>query len=224
MPRIKKPLAFIFDMDGTLTDSMKVHAGAWLDLFADNGVKMNLLDYYMKTAGMPARETVRFFIKEPLTNDEVGSLVAQKDFLYRVRYRKKIKPLGGLMDFLRAARKLKIPMAVATGGSPKDIAFILGGLKIKSYFDAVIGAADVTKGKPHPEPFLKAAAKLNMQPRHCIVFEDAMPGLEAASRAGMQAVALTTSHRAAEFRALKNQPIRIAKDFSSLHPKDFFER
>ena len=79
------------------------------------------------------------------------------------------------------------------------MAFILDGLKLRASFDAVVDGGDVKKGKPDPETFLLLAERLKVRPRDCMVFEDSLLGTEAARRAGMKVVALTTSHRAAEF-------------------------
>ena len=102
------------------------------------------------------------------------------------------------------ARDAGVKLAVATSAPPANIVFTLDELDLRRHFDAVVGAADVARGKPHPDVFLKAAEKLGVAPQDCIVFEDAPMGVEAARRAGMKAVVITTTLPAAAFREFDN--------------------
>lgn len=214
---VRKYEAFIFDMDGVLIDNMRVHTQAWLELFGDLGAKMDAQEFLSKTSGMKAADVLKHFLGTRLKTKDIPVYVAQKEFLYRVLIRKQMKPAAGVLKFLAETKRLKLRIGLATGGGQRNIDFLLGGFKIKPYFSAVVGAGDVKRGKPHPEPYLKAARLLGVSPQTCLVFEDALPGVEAARRAGMQTVALTTSHRAAEFNAFPNV-IRTAPNFVSLNP------
>jgi beta-phosphoglucomutase-like phosphatase (HAD superfamily) len=89
-------------------------------------------------------------------------------------------------------------MAVATASPPENISFILDELNLRRYFTAVVGGHDVQFGKPNPEIFLKSAQTLGIEPAHCLVFEDALGGIEAARRAGMDAVMICTTIPAQE--------------------------
>jgi beta-phosphoglucomutase-like phosphatase (HAD superfamily) len=110
---------------------------------------------------------------------------------------------------------------VATAAPPPNITFTLDGLDIRRHFDTVVGAADVPRGKPHPDVFLKAAERVGVAPEECIVFEDAPLGVEAARRAGMRAVVLTTTLPAEAFAEFDNV-IKIVSDFSELTIDDLF--
>ncbi|NTW49744.1 MAG: beta-phosphoglucomutase family hydrolase [Chlorobiales bacterium] len=204
-------------MDGVLVDNMKAHTDAWLELFRDRGFEIDMSAFIRKTAGMKAEEVVRLFLGSHISDGEALKISDQKDFLYRVMYRKQLRPLQGLLKFLDSAEKNGISMGVATGSSPENIEFVLGGLGLKRYFKRVVGAAEVQRGKPDPEIYLKVAAELDRSPEHCLVFEDAMSGLEAARRAGMKAIALTTSHSAGDFSGMPGI-VHITPDFSSLTP------
>lgn len=209
---------FVFDMDGVLVDNMKAHADAWLELFRDRGIEIDTNAFIRKTAGIKAEEVVRLFLGPDISDNEIRKISDQRDFLYRVMYRQHLRPLRGLIEFLDAAEKEEIPMGVATGSPPENIEFVLGGLGLKRYFKRVVGAAEVRRGKPDPEIYLKVAAELGHTPERCLVFEDAMSGLEAARRAGMKAIALTTSHSAGEFSGMPGV-VHITPDFSTLTPE-----
>jgi beta-phosphoglucomutase len=213
-------IGFIFDMDGVIVDSMRTHEKAWLALFADLGLKIDLKEFHYQTAGMTGTEVLRHFLGNRFSDAELAQLSAQKEFLYRVLFRKKLKATKGLLAFLKAAETLKIPMALATGGGKANIDFILDGLSIRKYFQSVLGAGDVKHGKPNPEIYLKSADALGLLPEQCFVFEDALPGIEAAHRAGMRIIGIATTHCVAFLRKVPGV-IVAAKNFERLSPKQF---
>ncbi|RFM24336.1 MAG: beta-phosphoglucomutase family hydrolase [Candidatus Thermochlorobacter aerophilum] len=213
-------IGFIFDMDGVIVDSMRTHEKAWLALFADLGLKIDLKEFHYQTAGMTGTEVLRHFLGNRFSDAELAQLSAQKEFLYRVLFRKKLKATKGLLAFLKAAETLKIPMALATGGGKANIDFILDGLSIRTYFQSVLGAGDVKHGKPNPEIYLKSADALGLLPEQCFVFEDALPGIEAAHRAGMRIIGIATTHCVAFLRKVPGV-IVAAKNFERLSPKQF---
>lgn len=215
-----KHIGFIFDMDGVIVDNMRIHETAWLALFTDLGLTINIKEFHHKTAGMKAIEVLRYFLGTRFSNAELVQFSAQKEFLYRVLFRKKLKALTGLPTFLKDAQRRRIPMAVATGGGKPNIDFILDGLHLRKYFRSVLGANDVMHGKPHPEIYLKSAVALAIAPSDCIVFEDALPGIEAARCAGMQVVGIATTHPISVLRKVPS--VRLAaKNFAHLSPKQF---
>jgi beta-phosphoglucomutase len=213
-------IGFIFDMDGVIVDSMRTHEKAWLALFADLGLKIDLKEFHYQTAGMTGTEVLRHFLGNRFSDAELAQLSAQKEFLYRVLFRKKLKATKGLLAFLKAAETLKIPIALATGGGKANIDFILDGLSIRTYFQSVLGAGDVKHGKPNPEIYLKSADALGLLPEQCFVFEDALPGIEAAHRAGMRIIGIATTHCVAFLRKVPGV-IVAAKNFERLSPKQF---
>lgn len=215
-----KRIGFIFDMDGVIVDNMRTHEHAWLALFADLGVSINIKEFHDQTAGMKATEVLRYFLGNRFTKAELEQFSAQKEFLYRVLFRKKLKATKGLKTFLDNARKQHIPMGLATGGGKPNIDFILDGLNLRKYFQSVLGASDVKHGKPNPEIYLKSADALGLSPDVCFVFEDALPGIEAARRAGMKVIGIATTHRLSFLRKVPSV-ILAAKNFEPLSPKQF---
>jgi beta-phosphoglucomutase len=215
--------AFIFDMDGVLLDNMRMHAQSWVDLFSDLGLQgMDPERYLVETAGMKGLDVLRWFLDPAISPEEAGRLTELKDILYRVMNRSDIRPMAGLAGFLDSAATSGIKLGIGTGAGPKNIAYVLGLLGLESRFEAIVGAHQVSLGKPHPETFLKAAGLLGADPSACIVFEDALPGVEAALAAGMKCVAVTTTNRPEAFADFDNV-IKVIDDFSGLRPEKLLE-
>lgn len=210
------PIAFIFDMDGTIIDNILFHVQAWRDFLSSLGIQMVEAELDRHNHGTIG-EVLRRIVGNHLSDAEILELGEQKESRYRDLYRPHLKLIPGLRSFLDEAKQLGIPMALATSAATPNIDFVLDGLEIRSYFDAWIGGDDVEFGKPHPETFLKAAAGLGYSPTRCLVFEDTLSGIEAAQKAGMKAVAVTTTLPAQSFRGLPTVQ-RILQNFTSLHP------
>lgn len=213
--------AVIFDMDGTLLDNMSLHVETWIALLRDNGVKITAADYYASGFGGTAEEAVKHFLGQHLTDAEVSVLADQKEFLYRHLLRTRLKPLPGLRRFLQALQRAGIPMAVATSAGSRNIEFVLDGMKVRSFFDVVVGAHNVVRGKPHPDLFLLAAERLGVSPEQCLVFEDSHPGFEAARRAGMRVVAVTTTHPREELLGVPGV-VTVIADYKGLSPQALY--
>ena len=183
--------AFIFDMDGTLVDNMRFHTEAWRPLIEENGYEFDEHKFLVETAGQTNREIIPS-VFGAVSNERLNELALRKEELYREVYIHHRKPVDGLVDFLETSRSLGIKMAVSTAASPPNMAFILDGLDLRKYFGAITTAADVKRGKPDPEIFLLSAKHVGVEPKKSIVFEDAFFGFEAAKRAGMKAIGITT--------------------------------
>lgn len=213
--------AFIFDMDGTIVDNMGFHLDSWLAFFARHGHQLDAEAFFRETAGAQGREILRGRLGEHITDDEIAVLGEEKEMLYRELYAPHRKTIDGFDELVVNAKVRGVPLAVATSAPPGNIEFTLDGLDIRRHFDAIAGAADVERGKPHPDVFLKAAERLGIAAGKCIVFEDAPLGVEAARRAGMRAIVLTTTLPAEAFADYDNV-IRIVRDFSELTEDDLF--
>ena len=190
--------ALIFDMDGTLVHNMPTHNQTWQETLAEAGVQIDKDEFNRATTGKKTAEILRLMLGAQLSDVDVAYWANRKENLYRERFASSREPLPGLLTLLEKARSLGLPMAVATASTPDNITFILDGLNLRRYFKAVVGGHEVRLGKPNPEIFLKAAETLGVEPADCLVFEDALGGIEAARRAGMQAVMLCTTIRADE--------------------------
>ncbi|HLA95904.1 MAG TPA: HAD family phosphatase [Pyrinomonadaceae bacterium] len=214
--------AFIFDMDGTLVDNMHVHTAAWRILLEENGVAMDEHKFLVATAGRTNREIIpEVFLNIP--DERITELAERKESLYREGFLPHRKPISGVIDFLAKAKKLGIRMAVATAASNANMEYILDGLDIRQYFQAVTTATDVTTGKPDPAMFLVSAEKLGVKPENCVVFEDALGGFEAARRANMKAIGIATVNSIDDI--MKAEAVVEAHlDFEGLDPREIVER
>ena len=213
--------AFIFDMDGTIVDNMAFHTQSWIAFFERRGHQIDPDEFFRATAGRQGHEIMRHYLGEHLTAEESALLDFEKESLYRELYAPHLATLRGFDQFIANAKSAGVALAVATAAPNDNITFTLDGLNLRGHFHAVVGAADVARGKPNPDVFLLAAERSGALPAHSIVFEDAPLGVEAARRAGMRAVALTTTLPAEAFAQFDNV-IRIARDFSELDIEQLF--
>jgi len=211
--------ALIFDMDGVLVDNTPVQARAFQLLFRDLGLATKALPLLRRLNGMPAGEIIQSVFRHPVPKKQVELYAEQREFLYRTLYWDKRRALPGLVEFLKAARAEGFKIGLGTGSGGPTLSYILDHLGLRPYFDVIIGKDDVPKGKPHPDTYTATAAKLGVKPESCIVFEDAVLGEQAAYRAGMRCVAVTTTLKAADFQA----PLTAIKDFTELSPARLLE-
>jgi beta-phosphoglucomutase family hydrolase len=218
---VAEQAGFIFDMDGVLIDSMPVHVQAWLQILAERGVRPSPEEFLRSTGGKTNGQILREVFGPDFADAAIAACAERKERLYRSLCRTRLAPVPGAMPFLDQTRRLGIRMAVATSAEQANRDFVLGGLGLRDYFGAVVGGEEVRRGKPDPEAFLTAATRLDVPPARCLVFEDALAGIQAASRAGMRAVALATTLDAAEFRNLPHV-VQVADNFSALDPERLF--
>lgn len=214
--------AFIFDMDGTLVDNMRFHTEAWGRMLAENNVKMNAHDFLVKTAGKTNREIMPTVFGD-ISDERITELGERKETLYRQLFLEHRKTVDGATRFLEAAQGLGVKMAVATAAPVGNVEFILDGLNLRQFFQAVTTAADIVNGKPDPEIFLKSAEKLGVEPENCLVFEDAIGGFEAAARAGMRSVGIATVNSIEEILKL-DSVVEAHRDFTALKPLEMIEK
>jgi len=197
--------AFIFDLNGTMINDMEYHTKGWMYVLNhDLGGSFDYPRVKQEMYGKNSEVLKRFFGPDRFTEDELTQISEEKERRYREAFLPELKLLPGLQEFLQQAKAAGIKMAIASAAIPSNIDFVLDGLHIREYFQAIVSAHDVTESKPHPETFLKAAQLLKVRPEECLVFEDAPKGAEAAQNAGMKAVVLTTTHEADEFSYLGN--------------------
>ena len=221
---LNKKQAFIFDMDGVLTDNMQFHADSWVELFRDFGLQgLDAERYLVETAGMKGLDVLRYFLDPEISEREAERLTELKDFLYRVMSRDRIKAMPGLGQFLDDASQRGVKLGIGTGAGPKNIDYVLGILEMSDKFQAIVDPFQVRHGKPQPDIFLRVATLLEVPPSACIVFEDAIPGVEAARKAGMQCVALTTTTSAEAFSHFDNV-LQVIDDFTLLCPDDLLRK
>jgi len=219
-----KTAAFIFDLNGTMIDDMQYHAHAWYDIL-NNDLEAGLTwdEVKVQMYGKNDELLERIFGKNHFPEPKIKELSIEKEKRYQQAYLPNLALIKGLQQFLEKAEQAGIPMAIGSAAIPFNINFVLDNLYLRHFFRAIVSADDVTISKPDPETFIKCAQLLNISPNHCIVFEDAPKGVEAAQNAGMACVVLTTMHEKAEFSSYKNI-ISFIKDYTSVTPFDFLDK
>jgi beta-phosphoglucomutase len=216
--------ALLFDLDGTLIDSMPLHHRAWVRWFAERGTPLDEDPrFFASTAGRTNAEILAdLFPDHSVAQRE--AMAEAREAMYRDEARRSLQAIAGGLELLVAARQRGLKLAVCTAAPEANIAiaferFGLGGQvdTITSPADRPLGGGpeDRLRGKPHPDIFEEAARRLGMAPAQCLVFEDAPLGVEAARRAGMKAVALTTTLEAAAFADYPNV-VATVNDFTTL--------
>lgn len=187
--------AIIWDMDGVLVDSGEAHYHAWRSLLAERGYTLTQ-EQFAATFGMNNLPILRQWLGEEQPTDELVALGLRKEVLFRQLAREHVRLLPGVTDWLARCQTRGYRQAVASSGEMANIVAILGALDIANYFDALLAGAFLPRSKPDPAIFLQAAGSLNAQPAECLVIEDGIVGVEAARRAGMRCLAVTTTHPA----------------------------
>jgi beta-phosphoglucomutase len=218
MTRTSNGKALLFDLDGTLIDSMPAHEQAWITWHQRHNIAMDAVGFFASTAGRTNDEILRDMLPGR-TAAEYEAWVDEKESLYRELAGKSLALIAGAHDYLVKARNLGFSLAVCTASTPKNMALAFQKFGLDQMVDTVTSPSDGLRGKPHPDIFLEAARRLKIAAEHCVVFEDAPLGVEAARRAGMPAVALTTTLPATEFASFDNL-ICIAADFSGVNAPD----
>lgn len=207
--------AFLFDLDGVVVDSNGLHVESWKEVARRHGFACPDPDHIGK-CGLRTSAVIRDLLRWPVSADDAARIGFEKEELYREWIRQDgIRPIPGVLKFLAQARRLGIRCAVGSSAPRENVDLCLAALGLREVFAATVSGADVQRGKPAPDIFLKAAEGLGANPRHCLVFEDAPAGIAAAHAAGMRALALLTSHTRDELEAADV----LAPDFTGLSPR-----
>ncbi|KQX34479.1 HAD family hydrolase [Variovorax sp. Varisp85] len=213
--------ALIFDMDGTMIDSMPWHARSWVEFVARHGLKLDVSDILARTTGRTGTECMRELFERDLSDAECQVLVHEKEEIYRAMFSDNFAEVAGFSAFAKAAVARGLKVAVGTAGDRHNIEFAMSRLKMDPLPLAIVGGDEGFSGKPTPAIFLEAARRIGVAPERCIVFEDAPFGIEAARRGGMRAVAVCSTHTAAELAG--PHVIAAVRDYDELAHSNFLE-
>ena len=186
---LKDKKAVLFDLDGTLVDSMWVWAQIDIDYLGTHGLTVPE-DLQKNVEGMGFTEVAVYFKERFQIQDSIETIKQTWQDMAMEQYAHKILLKDGAVRFLPYLKERGIKMAVASSNDLKLIEACLQGHGIREYFDAVITSCEVKKGKPAPDVYLEAAARLAVKPAECLVFEDIVAGILAGKNAGMQVCAV----------------------------------
>jgi HAD superfamily hydrolase (TIGR01509 family) len=201
--------AVIFDFDGVITDSEILHFRAFNEVLAPLGLELMKKEYYVNYLGLSDVDCYRTLIGEGrLSIDEsrVDELVRKKTLIFEELARTEGKIIEGVRDFLDLLGNHGIPMAICSGALRAEIELILEEADLRGRFEAIVSAEEVSRGKPDPEGFLLALARLNdhwaypITAGRCVVVEDSHWGLKAAKAAGMRTIAVTNTYDADQLK------------------------
>ena len=186
--------AIAWDMDGVLADTEEAHYRSWRRMFAEEGLTLTR-EQFKETFGMANPAILRRWLGEDASPERIDALAAHKEALFREDV-SEVRLLPGVRRWLEWAKAEGIRQVVASSGEMANIAAIVTALEIGNYFDALVSGAFLPRSKPDPAIFLQAAGAAGVAPERCLVVEDGVVGIEAARRAGMRCLALTTTHPA----------------------------
>jgi len=187
-----KAKALIFDLDGTLADTMPIHYIAWKNAAAKYGIDFTI-ELFNQLAGVPLYPTVEKLNQvfgSKIDPIEMGD-IKEAEFEKNMHLTPEIKVVTDLVRKWHG----KLPMAVGTGGSRRLSLKSLEIIGLKGYFDILVTSEDVSNFKPHPDTFLRCAELMGVKPVDCEVFEDGILGLQAARSAGMMVVDVTQYYK-----------------------------
>ncbi len=183
--------AYLFDLDGTLADSMPLHLRSWQQAVREAGGDFPV-DLFWAWGGIPLTRTVEMLNERFGFGLDPVAVVHRKEQLYLTML-DEVKPVEAVLAHVEAQFG-KLPMAIVSGSPRLTITRTLDKLGLTQYFDTIVAMEDYTHGKPDPEPFLLAAERLGVAPGECLVFEDAEAGIQSAEAAGMDVARVPVPH------------------------------
>jgi len=182
--------AVIFDMDGVLVDSYRAHLESWQELANSHGLEFTE-EQFAVSFGQTTREIILHYWSSLVGEADVAAWDAEKEELYRRILQDDFPEMAGASELIRKLHKAGFGLAIGSSGPPENVQVVIDALATGDLFGATVSGMDVHYGKPHPEVFLKSAARLGVEAKRCLVIEDSPVGIEAARRASMAVVAIT---------------------------------
>jgi len=187
-------LGAIFDWDGVIIDSRAQHEQSWERLAQEENRELPK-GHFLRGFGMTNDRIIPEILGWATDPDEVARIAQRKEETYRAIIRDEgIAALPGVRDILERLAAAKVPCVIGSSTQLKNITAILDAIGLGDFFLDIVSADDATHGKPHPEIFLTAAAKIEIEPTSCVVFEDTHFGIQAGHAGRMKVVAVTTTH------------------------------
>jgi beta-phosphoglucomutase len=184
------PLAVIWDVDGTLVDTAELHFQAWVGLTQEIGKPFTRADF-AATFGLRNADIIPRLFGTHYTEADVAELSERKEVLYRTAARQHgVQLLPGAQTLLESLRAAGFKQAIGSSAPRKNLDLILPLTQTEHFFQAVVSVEDIQRGKPDPQIFQIAAKRLAVTADHCLVFEDAVAGVQAAKAAGMRCIAV----------------------------------
>ncbi|NOZ29344.1 MAG: beta-phosphoglucomutase family hydrolase [Chloroflexi bacterium] len=213
----QQPRAVLWDLDGVIADTKALHLESWRVTLAELGVRLDE-EAFHQAFGMRNSEGIPRMLGRPASSEEIQRIGQRKEALFREMLRGRLQPVPGVREWIARLRERGWRQAVASSAPRRNITAMLEELGLSEAFDATICGEELNTGKPDPEIFLRAAEAVGVPPERCVVVEDAMVGVEAARRAGMKCIAVTTTHPAPDLVAAD-----LVVDTPAALPDDAFD-
>jgi beta-phosphoglucomutase-like phosphatase (HAD superfamily) len=214
--------ALIFDMDGTMIDSMPSHQESWRVFAQRQGLDVDIADLMRRTTGRTGVECMRDLFGQPdMDVAQAMAHVHEKEAAYREIFAPIFAEVAGFKAFFALAHARGLKLGVGTAGDRQNQAFAYQHLQMPMAPLTTVGGDEGLPGKPEPAIFLEVARRLGVEPARCIVFEDAPLGIEAARRAGMRAVGIASSHAPEELSG--PHVLAVVPDYRALIANQFLE-
>ncbi len=186
--------AIIWDLDGVLVDTGEIHFLAFQDTLPSFGITFSR-EAFGKIFGMGNREALECLVGHPLEESLLAAIVEKKETTFRRMVSGRAHPLPGVLDLLEYFKGAGLLQAIASSAPQANIDALMDELGLSGYFQTILSApGNGLPGKPDPAVFVEAARRLGVKPAACVVLEDATAGIEAAKRAGMRCIAVTTTN------------------------------
>lgn len=204
----------IFDFDGVVVNTGAHHYKCWQQV-AEKRDRVISREQFLLGFGVKNSKFISDILKWTQDPKEIEEISKQKEALFQ-EIAQTVPLVSGLEAFLKDLKQANISCAIASSSILKNIQILLDRLPIKHYFSHIVSGEDVREGKPNPEVFVQAANRLKIVPAKCVVFEDALYGIEAADRAGCKKVAVTTAFASGRFEALGIPLDKIIHSFEEI--------
>jgi beta-phosphoglucomutase family hydrolase len=206
--------AVLWDMDGTLADTGELHFQTWREALTAAGFDMTR-EQFTTTFGMNSRRTMRELLGKEISEEFIEQIIIRKEIAYRERLHGNVRLLPGVQTWLEWLHQHNIPQALASSAPAENIDVFMAELSLREYFDEILSGYELP-AKPAPDIFLLAADRLSVPPARCLVIEDAIAGVEAARRAGMTCLAVTTTNP----REALCYACRVIDTLAEIHPSE----
>jgi beta-phosphoglucomutase len=212
----------LWDMDGVLVDTGEFHYQSWKEVLEQHDLPFSR-EFFRQTFGMNNAGILAKLLGEDLTGELLTEISDQKEERFRELIRGRVQALPGVILWLEHLQEAGWEQGIASSAPPANIDALMDELGLRDYFDVIGSGADLP-GKPDPALFLEVARQLDVRPAHCVVVEDSVAGVQAAKRAGMNCIAVTTTNPAGALEAadliVESLDDLLADAFQSLLAKE----
>ena len=198
----------IFDMDGTIVDSLPFHYKAWKIFFNENKVE-NFSEKLKDYKGGGTLDLMNAVYGDKYSRKELKIMTDDKEIIFREIYKNNVVPIMGFMEMFELIKSKNILVGIASNAIRKNVEMILSELKIYEKFDSIICGDEVKKGKPDPEMFNETVKRFNLKKEECLIFEDSVEGILAAVNSKVDVVGITSS---TSKKVLSNKGCKITID------------